>query len=486
VPDPGAGNVPPDVTITLDSPPRTWLFRVRDAEGRPIAGAVVGQPQVHPAALTGEDGTARVALAAHPDDALIVFARAAGFATRKTTVERDDPARVVDLVLLPARSLVVRTTDADGRPVPAAVQVVPADLPATTPLPLALAIDPQCLGNGTTDANGWFRFDDLPPGRLQVYASRWYDPGNSARVEADPEAASLEVRLPKARPGPGSVVEGEVVDADGRPVTRYAATLTWDVGTRTLAAALAGRRFRFEGVPAGSYVLQVRTDPARIAAEVPVEVAAGKDSKGVRIVLGEPATLVGTLRRSDGRPAGRIRAMVYSAVADAGWRGEAMTDASGAFEVAGLPAGDYRLRLAEIRPRAGELPLREVDGRFTLAVGERAVRLFDVVPAARLWVRCDDDRFATDAATLYAQPSERQDPRGRASRETVVHVIGEDDREITLGALLRGRQALSEGLAPGRYRVRAQGPLGSFAGEVTISGPGDVEVEIRPVPPETR
>jgi hypothetical protein len=486
VADPGAGEALADVTISLEPRERTWLFRVRDEAGRPIAGAVVGQPQVYPAALTADDGTARVALAAHPDDALIVSARAAGFAPRKTTVDRDDPARVVDLVLLPARPLLVRTTDADGRPVSAAVQVVLADLPAATPLPLLLATDPRCLGNGTTDAGGWLRFDDLPPGRLLVFASRWYDPANSARVEAAPETASVEVRLPKARPGAGSVVEGEVADAEGRPVTRYTATLTWDVGTRSLPAALAGRRFRFEGVPAGSYVLQVRTDPSRIAGELPLEVAAGKDSRGVRVVLGDPATLVGTLRRSDGGPVGRMTAMVFSAVADAGWRAQAETDATGAFEVAGLPAGDYRLRLAEIRPRAGDPPLREVDGRFTLARGERAVRVFDVVPAARLWVRCDDDRFATDLAALYAAPSERQDPRGKASRETVVRVIGEDGREVTLGALLCGRQALDEGLAPGRYRVRANGPLGSFVGEVTVTGPGDVEVEVRPAPPEAR
>ena len=115
-------------------------------------------------------------------------------------------------------------------------------------------------------------------------------------------------------------------------------------------------------------------------------------------------------------------------------------------------------------------------------------RTFDVVPAARLWLRCDDDRFAAGPEEMRHDPAEGPGPpRYEASRWSAVAVRDEAGRDVSFRWLFRGRHPVDVGLAPGRYRVTVNAQkFGGFDGEVEVPPTGDVELEVKLAPPPAR
>jgi len=180
------------------------------------------------------------------------------------------------------------------------------------------------------------------------------------------------------------------------------------------------------------------------------------------------------------------RAQIVAVADEAGGAGrrEERIGPDGRFELTTLPPGAYRLLVQTIAPTGAERALRVVDGELTLDEGATLERTFDIVPAARLWLRGDDDRFASGPEEMLHDPAEGLGPpRYEASRWSSATVRDEAGQEVSSRGLFRGRHPVEVGLAPGRYRVTVDArQLGGFDGEVVVPSAGDAELEVKLAP----
>ncbi|AFE05444.1 hypothetical protein COCOR_03802 [Corallococcus coralloides DSM 2259] len=178
----------------------------------------------------------------------------------------------------------VRTVDPAGQPVPGVALV-------------ARGADRGSLviKSGTTDATGTARLQVMPGWYvLQAEAAGFVSVTRTdARVPVTGEAR-LDVTLERAAP-----IAGRVVDAAGKPVAW--ATLRLRRSNETVSVpetqSDAEGRFRFDGVPAGSVMLQAekyKWSPTRLELVAP--------APELTVVMGGPGSLRVQVRGPDGQP----------------------------------------------------------------------------------------------------------------------------------------------------------------------------------------
>lgn len=299
--DPSAGPAPdaPVAVVTKEgdvverdvemAPGLALRGTVRGPDGTPVAGATVHPtnggtlPQLvwrwgarwngesEPVATSGPDGAWRAQNLA-PGDALAFFARKAplaGKACKPVRLAADGPEPVVDLVLAQGATIAGRVVDADGAP-----------LSARSVQWNAMGEDGvHGYGSSTTDEEGRFRFEGLPPSRLELYS--WGQGGANAQLSVDPPLQpgetreGLELRVARA-----AKITGTVVDEAGAPVSRTLLVQGDRMSTQEVSAA--DGTFEFS-VPEGSYQVGVAKgndewgfDGAAVAVKAP--------SSGVRVV----------------------------------------------------------------------------------------------------------------------------------------------------------------------------------------------------------
>lgn len=478
--DAPAGATTASVRIVLSRMGEPWSFLIRTSTGAPIPGALVRLPFQYPAARAGIDGFASLDLAPDPTPERSILVEAPTFATRRFPLPAARPAGPIEVVLDPEAVLDLVVRGPDGRPVPGAQVAVVAD---GTDEEVERAIrDRATLGRMAerhTDADGRVHVEGLPASPVRVAVElfdlrsvRNEERDRNRRVVRLPLPGPLEIVLPRAvfDPTSGSVVEGEIVGDDGRPVsgTYSAALQSAELGNFT--AVSTGRRFRFEGIPAGRWQLQIYLADSNRPLLADVETRRGSDVVGLRIVRAAPARITGhivapgvtdlsgvPMEAVDTRGLGLVRARTTSA-------------ADGAFRFDELPAGSYRLVLRA--PTAGRLPLVASDAA-SVDVGPGAEARVEVraAPGARLVLVCDDPRLRVRPATPTNETLRSEEAN------TNVVLTWPDGRSDLAFGLHRGRNELPWALAPGRYGLRVR-RFEEFVGEVVVDRTGDVEVQV--------
>jgi hypothetical protein len=348
-----------------------------------------------------------------------------------------------------------------------------ADLPPTERMQATLWGE-SWLGRAVADGGGRFRIPDLPPGPWYVRAFLSERVGlkhrqllGEATVEEgqDDVAISLAAK-DDATPGT-AVVEGEVVDGSGLAVTDYHAYLRTEEGG--LSPVLRGRRFRFEGVPAGRYTLGVQDVRGGRKAEVPVSVREG-ESHFQRVVLTDTVTLGVRILDPAGAPVAGVHVRASVGGREHGAR---LTGEDGWARIQDLVPGRYALTLTGGTNREArvQLPVTEID----VGPGGREVSL-SALAAGRLVLVFDDERYATEWSQQITEP-------GRHSGLAEIELIG-NDRTLRARGLFRGRHPVSPfGVIfplPGPYRLRVTTHAhGTFERDVAIRAGEDTVVEVR-------
>lgn len=128
----------------------------------------------------------------------------------------------------------------------------------------------------------------------------------------------------------------------------------WREAASTTAASTG--KYTLSGLPAGSYVLQVDTDPGtglldewyndksdRYSADR-VSLVAGVNKTGVNVTLAQAASLSGLVTVPAGTPGGASSVFVAAYDASHSWVGSANVDENGTYTIGSLPAGPIMLQ----------------------------------------------------------------------------------------------------------------------------------------------
>lgn len=345
---------PRQLTLVL-APARSARGRVRDPEGRPVAGAeVVLRPALRPASSSvpspaepaaGEQATARsdgegtFLVAESPATEVELAVRKQGFASVLLPALRipagSGPADLGVVILRPGADLAGRVMAGDQAVHGAEVFVL--DRPVRT-----YQVDPVLQGRkpaASTGADGRFVIADLAPGtpvHLVVRAAGYLT--NPVRAVRPPTAGPLLVRLE-----PAAILEGQVLDEEGEPVAGAHIDLRWQafldsdpelaVGEPVLRNARAGADGRFElrEIPAGTARVSVAAAGFISLQGVEVELPRPAAAGDLRLVLRRGAVLQGRVTTTTGEPVAAARVGVGGATAT--------TDDEGAYWLDGAEPG---------------------------------------------------------------------------------------------------------------------------------------------------
>ncbi len=365
--------------------------RVRDREGRGVEAAAVRATTLGPGAAgegEAESGAAgRFEIGGLRPGRYEVTASATGYATGRAVAEAG--GEEIEVVLDEGGTLTGRVADESGAPVEDA-QVTARDESGT---------ERWRVASGRSDeGDGRFALRDVPPGRydLEVRAG---DRGEASRAGVR-VAAGRATDVGTVVLARGGVVEGVVVDGEGRGVPGATVAAEREANVRT------GRRetqtgssgaFELRGLPTGATFLTAR-HPS-YAASPPVEVAVDpeRETPAVRIVLVRGGRIEGRAVHRDGRPftAGRVQAWPLDDRGSVGEWGQGALDAGGAFVLDRVPPGRVSVALMAFTPAspmaaggAGATVLTGVDSREVEVRDGEAVTvdfaLRDVVVAGRV------------------------------------------------------------------------------------------------------
>ena len=393
-----------------------------------------------------------------------------------------------------------------------------------------LVRDDRSSPSATTDAEGRFVLRGVLSGPLTVMASAdgWLPSVPGVSVEAGPDTAPLTIALERAPAIRGRVEPPTVaqVAIELRPETMH-------IGMATPTAVILGggattesdEDGRFELSPAlpGSATVVARVADGR-AGEATVEVGPdGADEVVIRLeeratvsgvvrnTSGDPVAQAGVTlrrRRAEGAPDLRLTVNGRDMGVDTGTSTE-----DGRFEIGGVAAGDYEVRVVD---RYGEpLPLQRGlpagdDGIASLRVAEgKDVDRLDLVvdahdgvirgtvvtadgdPVADVWVQAT---LLPEMAAPEPEPEPDEDGVTRRSEMQMIvagdggagsntrppvltddegrfEVVGLRDAKYELVAESGGGQERSTVIAkPGEDVSLALAPLGTVQGEVTLDG----------------
>jgi hypothetical protein len=228
---------------------------------------------------------------------------------------------------------------------------------------------PSRAGDVRTDTNGAFVFQNLPPGEYTVSSGASEGIVETVIVaDGDTKAVLLTAKEP-------ATVAGTVVTADGSPLpfvpTRLRVVpissdpdllfVPWAAAREAPVTRDATFRinnadgqylYRINGLPDGWMVTGVMLS-GRNHVDTPLEVAAGVETSGVQLVVGNNgATVTGTVVTRDGIPAPDSTVIVFPPESGRWTIGSRFIkavrpDNAGRFSVRGLPAGSYRVAVRD-------------------------------------------------------------------------------------------------------------------------------------------
>ena len=445
----GGGRV--DLGTVVLAPGASIAGRVADPDGRAIAGAEV---TVHPGrdglmALSAgfgprgrveTDADGRFAVADLPSGQPVVLTVAKeGYGSEVTSSLRP-PADGIAVVLRPAGRLEGRVVDARGRPIAGARVMAHPDHREVRSAELMMARQDRPAW-ARSDADGRFLIEDVEPGILRVIAhAKSYQQAVLSGLELTAGAErEIEIVLEA-----GAVVEGRVTTADGVPVAAASVSVaprrepgggnsfvvtSADSGGTTDAEG----HYRVDGVAVGPASITVFYGERQRLMEA-IEVRPGGNV--VDLVLERGFEVAGQVVSADGDPVGGA-VLILMETPQPGFPGsfggrlpsQAVSGADGTFTLTDVAAGSYRVTAS----REGFAAASSED--FEVA-DDVAGLLLELGRGATL-----------EGRLLGLEPDELGSLALFASSEK--------------GGMRRGQvdpsaRYLFDGLAPGRWHVRAQ------------------------------
>lgn len=381
------------VEITIDAG-RTVRGAVRDAEtGIPIAGATISTSwTMRPGVTTAADG--RYELGGLGRRATL-HVRAEGYADQVRDAPPQDGPLTADFALERGDTIVGRVVDETGSGIAAAYVAA-----AAQQWDAAGGMD-TFWRSGAVDDRGNFRIDHL--GRDARSQPRGWQllvraPGMGSRVLAMPfrRLADGVLDIGDVRLAPQAILEGRVVDGDGRPVVGADVTLqgtpddalavapewqefrpVYHFGTRDTRSAGDGT-YRIAGLAAGSYTVHAR--PRGVSWQLDSEeqaVAAGALVTVSDLVADAGLTITGRVRLPGARQLPADTTIVIWAFGPTPDTPSAEVAADGTFTVERLQPGDYTLATLDAPPGFALAP------RAGVAAGRQDVEV-ELVPSTTI------------------------------------------------------------------------------------------------------
>ena len=185
----------------------------------------------------------------------------------------------------------------------------------------------------TSDAQGRFRIDGLEPVQ---YVAKAQATGYAKATELIDASVARELTLELAA---AAFIEGRVVTADGSGAGGAEVFATGGAEAVGATASDTGT-FSLEVNPR-TWMLGARRGDEAGRADSPVTVAAGATARGVTIKLGASSGIAGTVVTAVSQQPIAGARIAVSPHGSNGDSGRAVSDASGAFSVTGLPPGSY-------------------------------------------------------------------------------------------------------------------------------------------------
>lgn len=319
---------------------------------------------------------------------------------------------------------------------------------------LLASLDGGAATSVATDADGRFRFEGLPPGRITLSAehpdfleaSKQIDLGDEATVD-------LTLSL-------GGSIAGTVVGKDGRSGVPGAQVLLrqqgagMNFGDDSTRADGAGN-FVFEHLKAGRYGVSARSN-AGTTAWKDVVLAESQQQDGVLLEVESGATVVGTV---SGLPASRLGGVrIWASSRD--YSDSAMTGDDGRFTLRDVPPGVLRVNANTSFPS-----IRQTTKNVDVPEGATEIPVEIVFEgSSRIAGRITRGEKPVAGAYVNARP----EPPGAAGGSAMG--VTDDD----------GRYGL-EALNDGTYQVQVSGQGVSYRKVLNVSGDTNGDIALPPI-----
>jgi protocatechuate 3,4-dioxygenase beta subunit len=440
-----------------------------NSRGKPVEGAEVdpeafdGRLSIRPV-TTGPDG--RFRFADLPRGArLNLWIDRPGFVQRQMPEVEAPTPKPLRIQLVEARSLKGQVVDPEGQPVAGArVALVEG---GGEGLLLGEGFSEGAWGSSlaTTDADGRFVLDRLPPGTIGIgvravgFRHRKL-PG--IQIPEDGEATPVEIRLER-----GPYLEGRVLDGQGRPVPRAlvrAEGKVQEAGGSSFGGTRADDDGHYEisGLEPGPHTVTAQSQEGGPSAQASVEIRVGPNRLDLSLPAGTDVS--GRVVDARGLPvAGAFVSLLGVPPASTSWGLQAGSSADGSFLIQDVPAGVYRL----IGQRRG---FARSEAPETVQVGGDPVQGLELRLSPGAAIR---------GKLLGLTPADRD--------LVEVHVSGESSMALSPAQVDADGSYRIPDLAPGRWTVLVLIRFrGLVAQERVEIGEGDEEVllDIQIPPPE--
>lgn len=343
------------------------------------------------------------------------------------------------------------------------------------------------VGRAVTDAAGFFGFENVPAGDVEVRAFRQETYEQAEALSRLEPGGALDLVL--VLPGSGGTVRGLVRDALGNAVPH--ATVA---GGPTQTEADENGWFEIPNLPIGRFTIYGQDTNSLATGSEEVQIVSADDIIDIVITLEAVGTIEGTVYQADAiTPAAGQAVQLWVEAAVDGVIGEAVTDEAGHYEFVNYPVYDYSVRavtadygdggmaLTAIR-FAGDHRVADVTFRGLGEIKGRVVQtndtpvIADIIITRKVWriipgQSSDENNYYLDYAnSLIEAGGEFSDALANALESTSVNDPGAEffmllDESVALSSdildtngAVTGRFHFEGPAAGGDFTVAAFGP----------------------------